>query len=111
MVGDEAVSGGLRAGGTARTDEPRSESRPERPWVPKLIGAVSLVIGLLNIVAALTPKLALRFHLLSEVLPGYSVDLPGSIVGAAELFVVLYLVCQVFALVYNRVADARRQRA
>ena len=46
-----------------------------------------------------TAKHSVDASLLSEILPGYSVDLPGSLIGAAELFVVLYLVCRVFVSV------------
>jgi len=75
------------------------------------MGALGL-IGTTNwLVLRGTATDSVHARLLSEILPGYAVDLPGSIVGAAELFVVLYLVCQVFAFVYNRVAGARRRRA
>jgi hypothetical protein len=75
------------------------------------IGALGL-IGTTNwLVIRGTAAHSVHARLLSEILPGYAVDLPGSIVGAAELFVVLYLVCRVFAFVYNRVADLRRRRA
>ncbi len=75
------------------------------------MGALGL-IGTTNwLVIRGTAAHSVHARLLSEILPGYSVDLPGSIVGAAELFVVLYLVCQLFAFVYNRVAGARQRRA
>ena len=74
------------------------------------MGALGL-IGTTNwLVFRGTAADSVHARLLSEILPGYAVDLPGSIVGAAELFVVLYLVCQVFAFVYNRVAGAGRRR-
>lgn len=76
-----------------------------------LIGALGLIGTTSWLVIRGTAAHSVHASLLSEILPGYSVDLPGSLIGAAELFVVLYLVCQVFVFVYNRVAGIRRRRA
>ncbi len=76
-----------------------------------LIGALGLIGTTSWLVIRGTAKHSVHASLLSEILPGYSVDLPGSLIGAAELFVVLYLVCRVFVLVYNRVAGTRQRRA
>jgi hypothetical protein len=76
-----------------------------------VIGALGLIGTTSWLVIRGTAERSVHARLLSEILPGYSVDLPGSFVGAAELFVVLYLVCQVLAFVYNRVASARQRRA
>jgi hypothetical protein len=76
-----------------------------------VMGALGLIGTTSWLVIRGTAAHSVHARLLSEILPGYSVDLPGSVVGAAELFVVLYLVCQVLAFVYNRVASARRRRA
>jgi hypothetical protein len=48
-------------------------------------------------------------RLLSEFLAGYTVTTGGSVVGALELFALVYVVCRIFAAVYNRLA-LRRQR-
>jgi len=45
--------------------------------------------------------------LLVNYLPGYSVSFIGSIIGAVELFVVVYLLSLIFSGVYNRLASAR----
>jgi hypothetical protein len=74
-------------------------------------GALGLVGTTSWLVIRGTAAHSVHARLLSEILPGYSVDLPGSFVGAAELFVLLYLVCQVLAFVYNRVARVRQRRA
>jgi hypothetical protein len=51
-----------------------------------------------------------RARLLAEVLPGYSVSPVGSIVGAIELFAILYVFCHAFALIYNSLAGRRSRR-
>lgn len=48
--------------------------------------------------------------LLAQYLPGYTVSTPGSLIGAAEMFVVAYLACRLFAAVHNAVV-ARRHKA
>ena len=45
--------------------------------------------------------------LLANFLPGYSVSPVGSLVGALEMFVVVYLVCLLFSWIYNVVAGLR----
>jgi len=47
--------------------------------------------------------------LLSHYLPGYSVSLPGSVIGAVETFVIAYLVCVLASAIYNRVATRRQK--
>jgi lysyl-tRNA synthetase class 2 len=42
----------------------------ERAWVPRTVAAISLLIGVLNITAAVNPQLWRRFHILSDLLPG-----------------------------------------
>ncbi|MFI5101022.1 MAG: hypothetical protein ACHQE5_11020, partial [Actinomycetes bacterium] len=42
----------------------------ERPWIPRVAGAVCLTIGVLDVTAAVTPRLWMRVHLLTDVLPG-----------------------------------------
>lgn len=57
--------------------------------------------------AAYSPNAAL----VSQYLPGYSVSFAGSLIGAAELFAVAFVVSHVLAGVYNAVARMRLQRA
>jgi len=45
--------------------------------------------------------------LLAQYLPGYSVSVPGSIIGAVELFALTYLLCLLFSWIYNNVARVR----
>lgn len=75
-----------------------------------LVGALGLVVTTNWLVLRGTADESIHAYLLSQVLPGYAVDLRGSLIGAAELFALLFLCCVVFATVYNRVADARRQQ-
>ncbi len=42
----------------------------ERPWIPRVAGAVCLTIGVLDVAAAVTPQLWRRVHVLTDVLPG-----------------------------------------
>ena len=42
--------------------------------------------------------------LLAQYLPGYTVSIAGGLIGAAELFCVVYLICQLFSWIYNTVA-------
>ena len=45
--------------------------------------------------------------LLGQYLPGYTVSLQGSLVGAVELFAVAFVLSHVLASIYNFVARAR----
>lgn len=42
----------------------------ERPWIPRTVGAVCLAIGVLDVGAAVTPRLSRHFRLLADILPG-----------------------------------------
>lgn len=75
-----------------------------------LVGALGLIVTTNWLVLRGTAHESIHAYLLSQVLPGYAVALRGSLIGAAELFVVLFLFCVVFATIYNRVAEARRRR-
>lgn len=71
------------------------------------IGALGLIATTNWLVIRGTAAESVHARLLSEILPGYAVSVWGSIVGALELFAVLYLLSRVFACVYNLVAVAR----
>lgn len=45
--------------------------------------------------------------LLGNYMPGYSVSIAGGLIGAIELFGVVYLVCLLFGWIYNRIAMRR----
>ena len=76
-----------------------------------LMAALGLVATTNWLVIRGTAAESVHARLLSEILPGYSVDLFGSLIGASELFAAVYLICQVLAFVYNRIADMRQRRA
>jgi lysyl-tRNA synthetase, class II len=48
----------------------RAVAPGERPWIPRVVGAVCLAIGILDVAAAVTPRLWLHFRLLADYLPG-----------------------------------------
>src|SRR5262245_34302073 len=73
------------------------------------IAAVGLLATTNWLVLRGTADESVHAHLLSQYLPGYSVSVTGSIVGAIEIFIVVYLFCLLVAFVYNRVV-AFRQR-
>jgi hypothetical protein len=62
------------------------------------------------LVARGTAAESVHARLLSEVLPGYTVSLVGSLIGAVELFVVAYVFCRGFVTIYNWVAERRQRR-
>jgi len=75
-----------------------------------LIGALGLIATTNMLVARGTAGESVHARLISEVLPGYAVSPLGSVIGAVELFVVLYLCCRGFAAIYNAVAARRHPR-
>ena len=74
------------------------------------IGALGLVATTNILVARGTAAQSVHARLLGEVLPGYTVSVVGSIIGAIELFAVLYVFCLAFASIYNGVAERRKRR-
>ena len=55
----------------AASEEVSSPTTPvERPWIPRTTGAVCLAIGILDVGAAITPRLSRHFRLIADVLPG-----------------------------------------
>jgi hypothetical protein len=74
------------------------------------VGALGLVTTTNMLVARGTAAESVHARLLSEVLPGYSVSVVGSIIGAIELFVVAYVFCRAFVTIYNWVAGRRQRR-
>ena len=74
------------------------------------VAALGLVTTTDMLVARGTAAESVHARLLSEVLPGYTVSLVGSIIGAVELFVVAYVLCRGFVTIYNWVAGRRQRR-
>lgn len=75
------------------------------------MGALGLIATTNWLVLRGTANESVHARLLSQVLPGYAVDLKGSLIGAVELFLILYVLCVLFAHIYNRVVEFRRRRA
>ena len=73
-------------------------------------GAIGLIATTNLLVARGTAGQSVRARLLAEVLPGYSVSPGGSIIGALELFAILYVFCHAFALIYNSLAGRSSRR-
>ena len=42
----------------------------DRPWIPRTAGVVCLTVGILDVAAAITPRLSRHFRLITDVLPG-----------------------------------------
>ena len=73
-------------------------------------GALGLITTTNMLVARGTAGQSVHARLLSEVLPGYSVSPVGSLVGAIELFAILYVFCHAFAAIYNSLAGRPARR-
>jgi len=73
-------------------------------------GALGLIATTNMLVARGTAGESRHARLLGEVLPGYTVSPVGSLVGAIELFAVLYVFCHAFALIYNSLAGKLTRR-
>ena len=50
-----------------------------------------------------TAEESMHAVLLAQYLPGYSISVPGSIIGAVELFALTYLLCLLFSWLYNNI--------
>jgi len=57
-----------------------------------------------------TANESMHAYLLAQYLPGYSVTIPGGLLGAIELFCVVYMLCQLFSWIYNAVARFRGRK-
>jgi hypothetical protein len=75
-----------------------------------IMGAIGLVATTTWLVVRGTAAQSVHAGLLAEILPGYTVSVAGSLMGALELFLILYLVCMGFAFIYNRIVAAGRRR-
>jgi len=73
-------------------------------------GAVGLIATTNMLVARGTAGQSRHARLLGEVLPGYTVSPIGSLIGAIELFAILYVFCHAFALIYNSLAGKLKRR-
>lgn len=73
-------------------------------------GALGLIVTTNLLVLRGTAAESVHARLLAEVLPGYAVTPMGSLIGAAELFAILFVFCAAFVGIYNGVAQWRRRR-
>lgn len=101
------------------SDMPESEFKPP---VLRIGGHfLGLALGLLTALGLLmttnwlvlrgTAQESVHAALLANYLPGYSVTFTGSLIGAAQLFAVTYLLCLLLAGIYNLVAILHTGRA
>jgi hypothetical protein len=74
------------------------------------IGGLGLIATTNWLVLRGTAAESVHAQLVAHFLPGYAVDMPGSLIGAAELFVILYVSSLVLASIYNRVVALRHRR-
>jgi hypothetical protein len=72
------------------------------------IAALGLLVTTNFLVLRGTAEESIHAKLLGQILPRYDVSHVGSLIGAAELFLLIYLLCIAFAAIYNRVALRRR---
>ena len=71
------------------------------------MGALGLVVTTNWLVLRGTAAESIHARLLAHFLPGYAVGFSGSIIGAAELFALLFVFCVALARIYNRLVAAR----
>lgn len=76
-----------------------------------VIAALGLIVSTNWLVLRGTASESVHAGLLAYYLPGYSVSVRGSLVGAVETFIAVYLFCTLFAAIYNRVQTVRQKGA
>lgn len=74
------------------------------------VAAISLFATTNWLVLRGTAEESIHARLLEHYLLGYSVSLPGSLIGAAQLFVLLYLLCLLWSWIYNTIIAIRHRR-
>ena len=96
-----------------------SGGEPYHPIVP--IGGSSLGLAIGTVVAGSlivttnwlvfrgTAEESVHARLLDNFLPGYSISFPGSLIGAAQLFVFFYLSCLLWSWIYNGIISVRHR--
>jgi hypothetical protein len=102
------------AGQGTRTDIERAIMRLDGHSLGLALGtivALGLVVTTNWLVIRGTANESVHAALLAQYLPGYSVGTAGSLIGGAQVFVLAYAVCQLFAAIYNGVARWRRPKA
>jgi len=75
------------------------------------MGALGLFATTNWLVLRGTAAESIHARLLAQFLPGYAVDFPGSVIGAVELFALLFVFCVALAHIYNRIVELRHRRS
>jgi hypothetical protein len=73
------------------------------------MGALGLVVTTNWLVLRGTAASSIHARLLAHFLPGYTVGFTGSLIGATELFALLFVFCVALAHIYNRIVAARHR--
>jgi len=69
--------------------------------------ACSLIVTTNWLVLRGTAAESVHARLLEHYLPGYSISLPGSLIGAIQIFVFIYLSCLLWSWIYNAIISIR----
>ena len=72
-----------------------------------VVAAIQLVLSTLWLVLRGTADESIHAQLLSYYLPGYTVSVPGSLLGGLELFLFLYVFASIVGATYNAIAFRR----
>ena len=72
-----------------------------------VVVALGIIITTSWLVLRGTADQSMHAVLLAQYLPGYSISVKGSIIGAVELFTVTYLLSMLFSWLYNCIAQLR----
>ena len=71
------------------------------------LGALQLLLATNWLVVRGTAANSQNAALLGQYLPGYTVSVPGSFIGAAQVFVIAFVASMLVAAVYNRIVRLR----
>lgn len=74
------------------------------------IAALGLFCSTAWLVVRGTADESVHAALFSNYIPGYSVSILGGLLGAVELFALVFLACLLLATVYNRIVEMRHKK-
>lgn len=74
-----------------------------------IIAALCLFSSTMWLVVHGTADESVHAALFANYLPGYSVSIPGALLGAVELFLMVFLACLLLASVYNKIVEIRHK--
>ena len=98
-IGDDMLSKSLRMGGHSLG------------LAIGIVFAGGLIITTNLLVLRGTAEASVHAQLLVHFLPGYDINLIGSLIGALDLFIVVYLLSRLFSLIYNGIVTFRSKSA